>query len=151
MTETLADLLPAETASPGETVRLGQRLAAHLEPGDIVALHGDLGAGKTHLVKGICEGLGIPPEHVTSPTFALVHEYEGALPVYHLDAYRIERPEEFFDLGYEAYFFGEGVTLLEWPERVEALLPPHTIRLRLSHLGGDRRAVEPWGPREPED
>ncbi|MDX1531836.1 MAG: tRNA (adenosine(37)-N6)-threonylcarbamoyltransferase complex ATPase subunit type 1 TsaE [Rhodothermales bacterium] len=137
-----SDLLPAETAAPAETVALGRRLAECLAPGDVVALYGDLGAGKTHLVKGVCAGLAIPPETVTSPTFTLVNEYDGALPVYHFDAYRVERSEELFEFGYETYFFGEGVTLVEWPERIEGLIPDHALRLRLTHLDGDRRRVE---------
>ena len=138
----LADLLPTDTASPDATVALGQRLAQYLEPGDVLALYGDLGAGKTHLVKGVCAGLGVPVASVTSPTFTIVNEYGGDLPVYHFDAYRIERPEEFFELGYEDYFFGEGVCLVEWPERVEGLIPDHAIRLRLSHDGHDQRRIE---------
>ncbi len=138
----MTDLLPVESASPDETVALGRRLADVLEPGDVVALYGDLGAGKTHLVKGLCAGLGVPAASVSSPTFTLVNEYDGALPVYHFDAYRIERTEEFFELGYETYFFGDGVCLVEWPERVDALIPDHAIRLQLTHLGGDRRRIE---------
>ncbi len=136
------ELLPAETASPEATIALGRRLAAHLEPGDVLALSGDLGAGKTHLVKGLCAGLGVPLETVTSPTFTIVNEYGGRLPVYHLDAYRIERPEEFFELGYETYFFGDGVCLVEWPERVADLIPGDALCLRLTHLGEERRRVE---------
>ena len=136
------DLLPAETVAPDETVALGQQLAELIQPGDVLALYGDLGAGKTHLVKGICAGLGIAPESVSSPTFTIVNEYDGALPVYHIDAYRIEQPEEFFELGYETYVFGDGVCLIEWPERVEALIPEHAVRLRLTHGDGDRRRIE---------
>jgi tRNA threonylcarbamoyladenosine biosynthesis protein TsaE len=142
MTAALADLLPAESASPDETVALGRRLADALQPGDVLALYGDLGAGKTHLVKGLCAGLGIPAADVSSPTFTLVNEYDGDLPVYHIDAYRIERTEEFFELGYETYFFGDGICLVEWPERVEPLVPDHALRLRLTHLGDDRRRIE---------
>ncbi len=142
MPDSFTDLLPAETASPDETVALGQRLAERLEPGDVLALYGDLGAGKTHLVKGLCAGLGIAPEAVSSPTFTIVNEYDGTLPVYHIDAYRIERPDEFFELGYETYVFGDGVCLIEWPERVEALIPEHALRLRLTHGGGDIRRIE---------
>lgn len=135
-------LLPTTTISAAETLVLGRRLATTLAPGDIVALYGNLGAGKTHLVKGICEGFGIPTEAVTSPTFTLVNEYAGAdFPIYHFDAYRIERVEEFFELGYEDYFFGAGVCLIEWPEHIEPLLPAHTHRLRLTHLGGDERRI----------
>jgi|SRR5690554_7431422 tRNA threonylcarbamoyladenosine biosynthesis protein TsaE len=135
-------ILPAETSSAAETEAVGARLAEYLEPQAIVALYGDLGAGKTHLVRGICTGLGVPPEAVSSPTFTIVNEYEGRLPVYHFDAYRVKGPEEFFELGYEEYFYGDGICLIEWPERVEALLPDDTIRLRLVHLGEDRRRIE---------
>ncbi len=146
MTEaaTPATLLPAETPSAAATMALGRRLAAHLGPGDVVALYGDLGAGKTHLVKGICAALGVAEAAVTSPTFTLVNEYAGRdFPVYHLDAYRVRRIEEFFELGYEEYVYGEGLCLVEWPEKLEGLLPPHTLRLRLEHLGGDRRRITP--------
>ncbi len=139
----LEDVLPAETRSAEETITLGRHLAAHLEPGDVVALYGDLGAGKTHLVKGICAAYGVPEAVVTSPTFTLVNEYAGeAFPIYHIDAYRIERLQEFFELGYEEYFFGDGLCLIEWPAHVEPLLPEHTLRLRLTHLGGNRRRIE---------
>ncbi len=144
MTEaaTPATLLPAETPSAAATMALGRRLAAHLGPGDVVALYGDLGAGKTHLVKGICAALGVPEAAVTSPTFTLVNEYAGRdFPVYHLDAYRVRRIEEFFELGYEEYVYGEGLCLVEWPEKLEGLLPPHTLRLRLEHLGGHLRRI----------
>lgn len=125
---------------------LGERLAAYLGPGDVVALYGDLGAGKTHLVKGVCGALGVPAAAVNSPTFTLVNEYDGGrMPVYHFDAYRIRGTAEFFEMGYEEYFFGEGLCLVEWPEHVEALLPPHTLRLRLLHRGADRRRIE-WMP-----
>lgn len=135
-------ILPVETSAAAETEAVGARLAQYLEPQAIVALYGDLGAGKTHLVRGICSGLGIPPGSVSSPTFTIVNEYNGRLPVYHFDAYRVKGPEEFFELGYEEYFYGDGICLIEWPERVEALLPEYTIRLRLTHLGEDRRRIE---------
>ena len=142
---TPADLLPAETASADETVALGRRLAATLEPGDVVALSGDLGAGQTHLAKGIAAGLGVPPESVTSPTFALVQEHgDGAL--LHLDLYRIESGEEAGRLGLGELLDGDAVALVEWPERAAGWLPAGTVWLRLVHLGGDRRRVEGAGP-----
>lgn len=135
------DLFPAETASHDETMALGRRLAEALEPGDVVALHGDLGAGKTHLVKGICDGLGIDPAEATSPTFTIVNEYHGVVPVYHVDAYRIRRIEEFYELGYDSFFFGDGITLIEWPERIAPLIPADSLVVRLEHLGGERRRI----------
>ncbi len=135
-------LLPMETTSAGETMRLGERLAAHLGPGDLVALYGDLGTGKTHLVKGIARGRGVPERRVSSPTFTIVQEYAGDLPIYHIDAYRIAHVDEFYELGYEEYFYGDGICLIEWPARVEELLPARTIRLRLTHQGGDQRRIE---------
>ena len=138
----LKALLPRETASPEETMALGEELAGAFQPGDVVALYGDLGAGKTHLIKGISRALGVPGREVTSPTFTLVHEYEGTrMPVYHFDAYRIQAPHEFFELGCEDYFFGSGLCLIEWPEHVQSLLPDHTIRLRLSHKGRSCRRI----------
>ena len=137
----LADLLPAETASAAETVALGRRLAERLAPGDVVALDGDLGAGKTHLAKGVAEGMGVDPDAVTSPTFTIVQEHaDGAL--LHLDLYRIEGDDEAARLGLAEILDGDAVALVEWPARAAALLPARTVWLRLTHLGGDRRRVE---------
>ena len=142
-------LLPAETASPEETLALGERLAAHLAPGDVLALYGDLGAGKTHLVKGLARGLGADPEDVSSPTFTLVNEYATDPPLHHLDVYRIERLSELEEIGVEELLHGDGLCVVEWPERMEPMLPPGTLRVRLLHLDGDRRRVEK-GEREEE-
>lgn len=138
----LGDLLPLETASVEETMQLGEQIAAHLRPGDIVALYGDLGAGKTHLVKGIARARGVDEAAVSSPTFTIVQEYAGEVPIYHIDAYRVDDPDELYELGYEEYFYGDGLCLIEWPARIEALLPDDAIRLRLIHQGGDRRRIE---------
>jgi len=138
-------LLPAETASPEETIALGEALAGRLAPGDVVALYGDLGAGKTHLVRGIASGLGLDPAEVTSPTFVLIHEYPTDPPLYHFDAYRIARPSEFIGIGFDEYSGGDGVCVIEWPERIEALLPPRTIRLRLTAPAAAVRRFERVG------
>ena len=137
-----ADLLPTTTASAAETMDLGARLAESLEPGDVLALDGDLGAGKTHLAKGIVRGLGGDPDAVTSPTFVLVQEYASDPPVRHLDLYRLETEHELDSIGLDELLNdGEHVTLVEWPERGAGRLPPHTIRLRLAHEGGDARRI----------
>lgn len=121
---------------------LGEALAGSLKPGAVVALYGDLGSGKTVLTKGIAAALGIAKDDVSSPTFTIVNEYvAGSVPLFHFDAYRIESPEELFDLGYEDYFFGEGICVVEWADRVESLLPEHTIRLQLVHAGDGTRRI----------
>ena len=132
---------PVVSRSEEETRRLGALLARRLRPGDVVALYGTLGAGKTQFVKGICEALGIPAGRVTSPTFTLVNEYAGEFPVYHFDAYRVAQVSELFELGYEAYFYGDGICLVEWPERIEALLPAGVIRIRFTHLAEREREI----------
>ena len=145
-TAALDQLLPVETASPEETAALGEAVAQLLSPGAVVALYGDLGAGKTHFAKGFFSAYGVPADAVSSPTFTIAHEYPGALPLYHLDAYRLRSTDEFFELGHEDYLYSKGLCLIEWPERVEALLPDHTLRLRLSHVSETRRRIERTGP-----
>ncbi len=111
------------TKTPQELSYLGNRMAQLVQPGDLIALDGDLGAGKTLLTQGLAQGLEIT-EDISSPTFTIIHEYEsGRLPLYHMDVYRLKQPEEMYDLGYEEYFYGEGVTVVEWAQRIEALLP----------------------------
>lgn len=139
----VSDLLPAETDSPEATHALGRALAGRLRPGDVVALLGGLGAGKTHLAKGVAEGLGLDPGAVTSPTFTIVHEHDApGGPFLHLDLYRIETAAEAARLGLGELLSGEAVALVEWPENAHGLLPPDALWLRLTPLGGDRRRVE---------
>ena len=132
-------------------MQLASELAETLEPGAVVALHGDLGAGKTHFVKGLAEGLGYAPHDVRSPTFTIVQMHEGeAMPLYHFDAYRVGSPQEFVDLGFEEYVYGDGVTVVEWPERVEKLLPEGTIWLTITHVSPSERRIERGRPNETE-
>lgn len=138
----LDDLLPAETTSPEATMALGEQLAGALRSGDVLALYGDLGAGKTYLVKGVARGLGGQPEDVTSPTFTLIQEYATNPPLYHIDVYRIEQLPELERIGLGEYLHGNGICVIEWPERMEPMLPAHTIRLRLTHVDENRRRVE---------
>lgn len=116
------------TNSPEETTRLGMQLGLLLKAGDIVCLQGELGAGKTCFAKGVAQGLGIE-DPVTSPTFTLVNEYHGTLTLYHLDVYRLNGPGEMDDLGYEEYFYGDGVALVEWAERVRDVLPAERLEV----------------------
>ncbi|MBM3861260.1 MAG: tRNA (adenosine(37)-N6)-threonylcarbamoyltransferase complex ATPase subunit type 1 TsaE [Verrucomicrobia bacterium] len=128
--------------SPTETFECGRHLAEKLGAGSVIALMGDLGAGKTCLVKGIARGLGIAKE-VTSPTFTLIHEYRGGrLPLYHVDLYRLDTVAAAISIGIEEYLPGEGVTVIEWAEKIESLLPPGTMRLRLTQVADTTRRIE---------
>lgn len=140
-------MLVVETGSPGETACWGALIGKYAGEGLVVCLWGDLGAGKTQLAKGVARGLGISG-HVTSPTFTLINEYQGRLPLYHMDLYRLGDVDEAYDLGVEEYFFGRGISLVEWPERIEELLPEERLDLRLVKLEEDRRRLEflPIGP-----
>ena len=109
--------------SEKDTFELGFSLAQKAVPGDIFCLEGDLGAGKTVFAKGFGKGLGIS-EPISSPTFTILHEYcDGRLPLYHFDAYRIDDPAELYEIGYDEYFFGTGVCLIEWPSKIAELIP----------------------------
>lgn len=120
-----------ETNSEKETWELGVRLAQQAQAGSVFSLIGDLGVGKTVLTKGMAAGLGIT-EPVSSPTFTIVQVYdEGRLPFYHFDVYRIADPEEMEEIGYEDYFFGDGVCLVEWANLIEELMPEHTVRITI--------------------
>jgi tRNA threonylcarbamoyladenosine biosynthesis protein TsaE len=129
------------TASPEQTRAWGEALAGLMEPGDFLALTGSLGAGKTCLVQGLVQGVGAP-QAATSPTFGLIHEYRGGrLPVYHFDVYRLDRPEELESLGYEDYFYGDGLCVVEWGELAGPYLPDGRadIVLTPAAAAGERR------------
>jgi tRNA threonylcarbamoyladenosine biosynthesis protein TsaE len=132
------------------TEALGRRLGGLLFPGAVVALVGSLGAGKTHLVRAVTQGLGLPDGRaVTSPTFVLIQEYPARLPVYHFDAYRLRSEAEFFDLGAHEYFEGDGVCLVEWADRVPGCLPAEHLHLQLEVTGETTRraTLTARGPR----
>ena len=115
-----------ESFDEKETFAIGETIGKQIRPGEVYALLGDLGVGKTVLTKGLAKGLGIT-ESVNSPTFTIVQIYEeGRLPLYHFDVYRIADPEEMDEIGYEDYFYGEGVCLVEWANLIEELMPPDT-------------------------
>jgi len=119
-----------ETKNEQETIDAGERFAAQLKPGDVVALIGDLGSGKTRFAKGVSRGLGVK-EHVTSPTFTILHEYtDGRLPVYHFDFYRMRSVRELDEFGFDEYVDGDGVCLLEWADMIELRLPEHRYEVR---------------------
>lgn len=127
-------------ASPRETMELGIALAKLLRPGDLISLEGDLGAGKTQLAKGIGAGLGIEENTITSPSFTLINQYEGRYPLYHFDVYRIE-PVDLEELGYEEFFFGKGVCLVEWGDRVRDYLPDEYLQIVIQQAGAQKREL----------
>lgn len=133
--------------SAAQTEEMGVRLAANLFPGAFIALYGELGAGKTALARGIGEGLGTMD--VTSPTFTIVQEHEGRLPLFHFDAYRLKDERELFDIGFEEYLMLGGVVLMEWPERVPTALPKERLDITIKGSADEPRDVQfrPYGKR----
>ncbi len=125
-----------KTLSAAETGGLGSILGGLLQAGDVITLNGELGSGKTCFAAGVAKGLGII-ERVTSPTFNLINEYDGKLPLYHLDVYRLASPEELEDLGFEEYFYGSGITMVEWAELVEQYLPAERLDIFIEKQQGD--------------
>lgn len=137
-----------ESRSPEETQRIGEALGAVLGPGDVVACVGELGAGKTCFLQGVARGLGVA-EPATSPTFVLINQYQGRCPVYHVDAYRTESLTEILDLGVEEILWGDGVTIIEWGEKLLPLLPSRSIVVRIEGLGEEPREIMLEGLAEP--
>lgn len=136
--------MSVRTTSEAETFELGLRLGRSARAGEIYCLEGELGVGKTVFAKGFARGLGIE-EVIDSPTFTIVKEYEGRLPLYHFDTYRIGDESEMDELGYEEYFYGEGVCLIEWPSRIAGLIPPEAVRISIKKdlsQGTDMRLIE---------
>jgi tRNA threonylcarbamoyladenosine biosynthesis protein TsaE len=126
--------------SADETRAAGERLGARLEAGAVVACIGELGAGKTCFLQGLARGLGVLSP-VTSPTFVLINEYRGRVPVHHLDAYRTESLTEVLDLGIEELMHGDGVTVIEWADKLIPILPAHTITVTIDGLGDEPRRI----------
>ena len=125
-----------------ETLALGERIGRAALPGDVVALFGGLGAGKTVLAKGVLRGLGGDPDDATSPTFTLLRQYQARLQLHHFDAYRLSAPREFLDIGAEEAFYGDGICVIEWAERVLEVLPPDRLDVHLEVSGEARRELQ---------
>ena len=128
--------------SPEDTLAIARALGAALRPGDVVALYGDLGAGKTLFCKGVGEALGIPPGRILSPTFTIVTEHAGGtVPLTHIDVYRLAGAREADEIGMRELLSGDGVCLVEWAEKIEELLPTDCIQVKFSFSGDDRREI----------
>lgn len=125
-------MLFIDTESPEQTQSVSAGLAPFVRPGDVISLTGDLGAGKTTFTQGLAEALQCETRP-TSPTFTIVHEYDCVLPLYHFDAYRLAGPEELERLGFEEYFYGQGLSVIEWGDKVASLLPPETLNIEFTY------------------
>lgn len=132
--------LTLHTNSSEETIELGRKIGNLLQKGDIIAMQGTLAAGKTTITKGIAESLGVK-DVITSPTFCLISEYEGKMPLYHIDVYRLDGPEDFVNLGTDDMLYGKGVTIIEWSEKIMSELPPETIVLYLEAQDDGSRLI----------
>ncbi len=130
-----------EVSTEDETRQLGRAIGQAAEPGLVVALVGNLGAGKTRFVQAAAEGLGVEDVPVNSPTFVLIHEYEGRLPVYHFDTYRLRDIDEFLELGADEYMAGDGVCFIEWADRMEEVLPRDRLTVTFEITGESSRRV----------
>ncbi|ACL68957.1 tRNA (adenosine(37)-N6)-threonylcarbamoyltransferase complex ATPase subunit type 1 TsaE [Halothermothrix orenii] len=124
--------------SVGETLKIGKITGELVEPGQIILLAGDLGAGKTVFTRGLAEGLGVD-EDVTSPTYNLINEYDGDLPLFHMDLYRLEEEEDIYDIGFEEYLDREGVVVIEWPDIVYDVIPQDFIYVKIEKSNHDTR------------
>ena len=131
-----------EVSAEEETRRLGRAIGQTAEPGLVVALVGNLGAGKTRFVQAAAEGLGVEDVPVNSPTFVLIHEYDGRLPVYHFDTYRLRDIDEFLELGADEYMAGNGVCFIEWADRMEEVLPRDRLTVTFEITGEESRRIE---------
>jgi tRNA threonylcarbamoyladenosine biosynthesis protein TsaE len=122
---------------------MGKRLGRLLQPGDVVALVGDLGTGKTQFIKGLAEGVGVgKATYVSSPSFTLINEYQGRIPLYHIDLFRLESEKEVEGLGLEEYILGNGITAIEWADKVSSLLPEELLWIKIRYTGEHSRAIE---------
>lgn len=133
-------MLDIVSHSMAQTHRLGARLGELLHGGELLLMDGDLGTGKTTLTQGIAEGMGIRGV-VSSPTFTLLKEYEGRIPLYHFDLYRLEDPGEILDLGFEEYFYGTGVCVVEWANKAEGIWPEQHLQIRLKMVADTKRGL----------
>ena len=128
------------TKSPEDTQKLGKEISKLIKPGDLLAFYGELGAGKTCLIQGISQGLEVK-DYVVSPSFTIINEYKGKIPVYHFDLFRLINIEEIIDLGYEEYFYGEGLSVIEWAKKIEKFLPKDHLKINIQFKSYYERTI----------
>jgi len=135
-----------ETKSASETVQIGKKIGSRLLSGDVVALVGELGAGKTQFIKGLAAGAGVgKPTYISSPSFTLINEYVGRIPFYHIDLFRLRTEKEAEELGLEEYFQGRGITAIEWADKIPSLLPKEILWIHIHYTGKNSRSLKILG------
>ncbi|MEW6375137.1 MAG: tRNA (adenosine(37)-N6)-threonylcarbamoyltransferase complex ATPase subunit type 1 TsaE [Thermodesulfobacteriota bacterium] len=135
-----------QTKSTSETIQLGKQIGGHLQSGDVVALAGELGTGKTHFIKGLAEGVGVgKSDYISSPSFTLINEYTGRIPFYHIDLFRLKSEKEAEELGLEEYFQGGGITAIEWADKIPSLHPKEILWIKICYTGKHTRSIEILG------
>ena len=146
MTLNLRHKIVVQTKSASETVRVGKTIGNRLLLGDVVALVGELGAGKTQFIKGLAAGMGMgKPAHISSPSFTLINEYPGEMPFYHIDLFRLGREKEAEELGLDDYFQGTGITAIEWADKIPSLLPKEILFISIGYIDKNIRSLEITG------
>jgi tRNA threonylcarbamoyladenosine biosynthesis protein TsaE len=134
------------TKSTSETIRIGKSIGSLLMPGDVVALVGELGTGKTQFIKGLAVGVGVgKPTYISSPSFTLINEYAGKVPFYHIDLFRLKSEKEAEELGLEEYFQGGGITAIEWADKIPSFLPQEMLWIHICYTGKHTRSIEMVG------
>jgi tRNA threonylcarbamoyladenosine biosynthesis protein TsaE len=132
-----------QTGRTAETIRIGKSIGSQLLPGDVVALVGELGAGKTQFIKGLAAGAGIRnPAYISSPSFTVINEYPGKMTFYHVDLFRLGEEKEAEELGLEEYFQSKGITAIEWADKIPSLFPKELLLIRIAYAGRNRRSLE---------
>jgi len=135
-----------QSKSTSQTIRIGKSIGSRLRAGDVVGLAGELGAGKTQFIKGLAVGAGVgKPTYVSSPSFTLINEYPGKVPFYHIDLFRLESQKEAEGLGLEDYLHGEGITAIEWADKIPSLLPGEMLSIHIAYTGKNTRSIEMIG------
>lgn len=132
-------MIKIQSNNPDQTIEIAKEFSKRVKTGDIICLRGDLGAGKTQFVRGFVQGFGFTGNEVTSPTFTVINEYSGDTSIYHFDCYRIKHYSEAVEMGAEEYFYGDGITIIEWPDKISELLPNDSLHITIQVVSENKR------------
>jgi tRNA threonylcarbamoyladenosine biosynthesis protein TsaE len=134
-------MMKLQSDSPDQTMRIAKEFSKKVKGGDVICLRGDLGAGKTQFVRGFVQGFGFTGNEVSSPTFTVINEYRGEPSIYHFDCYRLEHYSEAVEIGAEEYFYGDGITIIEWPDKIAEILPNDSVNITIKVLSENKREL----------